>query len=80
MQESFSRLWDGFSTDKFAQRARDDRYKQLKRLGIPCRRFSLAGQVKKYDGLGQPNGSSCTVYYLDYAEVVDGIPGITTYA
>lgn len=65
MQHSFSRLWDGYESDDAAKKARDARYREMKKEGRNVKRFSLANQLKKYDGLGQPNGSSCPVYYIN---------------
>lgn len=48
MDLSFSRLWDGFETDKAALKARN----------------AKSNQLKKYDGFGQPNGGTCNVYYI----------------
>ena len=64
-QESFSKLWDGFQTDKEAKQARDARYRELKKAGYQVRRWVLKDQLKKYDGFGQPNGGVCDVYMLN---------------
>lgn len=63
-QESFSTLWDGYSTAAEAKAARDARYRALKKEGKTVKRSVLTNQLKKYDGLGQPNGGVCDVYYL----------------
>jgi hypothetical protein len=67
-QRGFSRLWDGYSTDKDAMKARNVILKEIKKKGISCFGFTLRNQLKKYDGIGQPNGSSCNVYMIDYDE------------
>jgi len=66
MQESFSRLWDGFNTDKEAKAARDARAKELKTQGYLVYRFRLTNQLKKYSGFGQPDGRLCNCYYVEY--------------
>lgn len=67
MQKSFSRLWDGYATDKEAMQARNEHAKLLKQKGIKIKKFTLRGQCKKYDGLGQYNGGCCPVYFIDYS-------------
>ena len=66
MQRSFSRLWDGYASDKEALLARNREAKMLKQAGARVRCFTLPNQIKKYDGLGQPNGGVCNVYFIDY--------------
>ena len=66
MQKSFSRLWDGFESDKAALQARNREAKNLRQQGENVVCFTLPNQTKKYDGLGQSNGSSCNVYMLQY--------------
>ena len=66
MQRGFSRLWDGYSTDKDAKKARNTLLIEMRKQGIRCFGFTLDNQVKKYDGIGQPNGASCKVYMIDY--------------
>ena len=66
MQISFSRLWDGYTTDKDALKARNERAKGLKGEGYNVNCFTLRNQMKKYDGLGQYNGGVCNVYMLEY--------------
>ena len=66
MQESFSRLWEGYATDKLALQARNRRAKDLRKAGYYVVCFTNANQMKKYDGLGQRNGACCNVYYVDY--------------
>ena len=65
MQLSFSRLWDGFATNKEAIQARNKKAKELKTGGHKVKCFRLKNQIKPYDGLGQPNGACCDVYFLD---------------
>lgn len=68
-QESFSRLWEGYESDKAAKAARDARYWKLKKEGKNPHRSMLKNQLKKYDGFGQPNGGVCDVYYIHYQDV-----------
>lgn len=68
MQHSFSRLWDGFVTDKDAMRARNKLAKGYREQGKRVRCFTLPNQMKKYDGLGQYNGGCCSVYFCDVAD------------
>lgn len=63
-QTAYSRLWDGYASDKEAKEQRDADYKAMKKTGKNVTRFTLRNQVKKYDGLGQPNGASCHVYFI----------------
>lgn len=63
-QQTFSRLWDGYETDAAAKSARDNRWKELRAEGKTAKRSVLKNQLKKYDGLGQPNGGSCDVYMV----------------
>ena len=64
MQESFSRLWEGYETDKAALTARNARLRELRSQGVKCRGFTLTNQLRKYAGLGQPDGRVCNVYYV----------------
>ena len=68
MQHSFSRLWDGFKSDKEAIQARNKMAKEYRKLGRRVICFTIPNQTKPYDGLGQPNGSSCNVYFCDISE------------
>lgn len=63
-QESFSRLWEGYESDKAALQARNARLRDLRKDGRHCRGWVLRNQLKKYDGFGQPNGGICNVYYV----------------
>ena len=65
MQHSFSRLWDGYKTDKEAMQARNKLAKELRRQGKIVRCFTLSNQVKPYDGFGIVNGGTCSVYFLE---------------
>ena len=65
MQESFSRLWEGYKTDKEALQARNEYAKQLRKKGYKVRCFTLPNQLKKYDGFGIENGGICNVYFTD---------------
>ena len=66
MQETFSKLWDGYATNKEALKARNKRAKELKQKGHKVNCCTLPNQMKKYDGILKPNGSVCSVYMLDY--------------
>jgi len=68
MQLGFSRLWDGFTSDKEAMQARNIRAKEIKKLGKRVKCFTIPNQTKPYDGLGQVNGGVCNVYMLDYQD------------
>lgn len=67
MQESFSYLWDNYESDDAAKAARDARYKQLRAAGFAASRSVLRNQVRKYAGLGQPDGRSCNVYLVTWS-------------
>jgi len=69
MNLSFSRLWDGYATDKEALQARNLKAKELKRQGYSVMCWRLPNQLKKYDGLGIVNGGICHVYKIDYVEI-----------
>jgi hypothetical protein len=66
MQIAFSTLWDGYLTNAIAKKARNERAKDLRVKGYKVKCCSLRDQKKPYDGLGQVNGGSCTVYMLEY--------------
>jgi hypothetical protein len=68
MQQSFSRLWDGYESDTAAMKARNRMANELRKKGYAVHCFTLRNQLKKYDGLGQPNGGICNVYMLDRFE------------
>lgn len=63
--KKFSTLWDGYATAKEAKAARDAEYWKARKAGLKARRSVLTGQLKKYDGLGQPNGGVCDVYEVE---------------
>ena len=63
-QETFSRLWDGYTSDKAAKATRDLRYYALREQGLQVTRSVLRNQLKKYDDMGRPNGRTCHVYML----------------
>jgi hypothetical protein len=63
-QQSFSRLWEGYATDKDALKARNEAAKRLRSEGKRVVCSTLRNQLKKYDGFGQPNGGICNVYML----------------
>lgn len=54
-----------YPTNKDALKARNKAAAELRAFGVTVRVWSLAGQMRKYDGLGQPNGTIGTVYYLE---------------
>ena len=64
MDLSFSRLWDGFATDKDALKARNAKLREMRKAGENVKGWTLSNQLKKYDGFGQPNGGTCNVYYI----------------
>jgi len=64
-QLSFSTIWDGFATDASARRARDEKYRELKRQGRRVKRWVLRDQVRQYSSLGVADGRSCNVYKID---------------
>lgn len=68
MQTGFSRLWDGYETDKEAMQARNKRAKELRQAGYIVTCFTLANQLKQYESFGVPDGRSCSVYMLQYQE------------
>jgi len=65
MQKDFSRLLDGYETDKAAMQARNKVAKELKEKGYKVNKWTLRNQIKQYAGLGQPDGRSCNVYMID---------------
>ena len=68
MQRSFSRLWDGFKSDKDALKARNDYAKELRKQGKTVYCFTLRDQLKKYDSFGVENGGVCNCYFTDTRE------------
>ena len=65
IQKSFSTLWDGYATNKDAMKARNAEAKILRaKYSVRC--FTIPNQIKPYDGLGQINGGTCNVYFLEY--------------
>ena len=42
--------------------ARNKAVKEYRAQGVKCSCFTLPNQLKKYDGIGQPNGGVCSVY------------------
>jgi len=61
---SFSRLWDGYTTDAEAKSARNCKLRSLRLEGKMVRGWCLRNQIKKYNGFGQPNGDSCHIYKI----------------
>lgn len=51
--------------NKTALQARNAFAKEMKAKGFKTRAWSLPGQIRKYAGLGEPDGTSGTVYFLD---------------
>lgn len=64
-QISFSTIWSEITTAQEAKETRDAAYKHLLSLGYTARRFVLKGQVRKWAGLGIPDGRMCDVYMID---------------
>ena len=64
-QLSFSTIRTGFKTAEEAKAARDAAYKHLRSLGHTARRSVLRGQLRKWAGLGIPDGRICDVYMID---------------
>lgn len=48
--------------EKGAMKARNARLKELRIQGVEVKGMSLPNQLRKYSGLGQPDGSIGTVY------------------
>lgn len=53
-----------YSTNKDAMLARNKLASEMKKQGFKISKHSLTGQLRKYSGLGQPDGTIGTVYYL----------------
>ena len=64
-QKGFSTLWDGYATSDEAKKARDEEARRLRKEGFKVRRWVLRNQLRKYSGLGQPDGRSCNVFMID---------------
>jgi len=64
-QISFSTIWSGITTAAEAKQTRDEAAKHLKSLGYTARRSVLKGQLRKWAGLGIPDGRVCDVYEID---------------
>lgn len=73
MQLSFSTTWTGHTTDAEAKAARDAKYRELKKDPnvLKVRRSVLKNQLRKWAGLGQPDGRVCDVYMIDYTTKED---------
>jgi hypothetical protein len=54
-----------YQTDKDAMLKRNELAKELKAKGYRVVKRSLKGQTRKYSSLGNPDGTTGTVYYLD---------------
>lgn len=57
---------DAEQAHKLALKARNARMRDLRLSGVKCRGWSLAGQLRPYAGLGQPDGRVRTVYYVSF--------------
>ena len=66
MQKSFSRLWEGYKTDKEALKARNDEVKTLRAMGNRVTSFTLRNQQKL---VNDECVGVCTVYFLDCHDV-----------
>jgi hypothetical protein len=55
-----------YQSQKDAMKARNERLKELKNKGENVYGFSMPGQLHKYSGLGQPDGSVGTVYGIEF--------------
>jgi hypothetical protein len=75
-QVSYSTLWDGFETSGAAKLARDAHYRTLREQGVKARRFFLKNQLRQYAGLGQPDGRSCDVYFVEFDAVAAADVGL----
>ena len=64
-QISFSTTRSGLGTAQEAKVVRDTAYKHLLSLGYTARRSVLKGQLRKWAGLGIPDGRVCDVYEID---------------
>lgn len=53
-----------YKTNEEAKKARDARWKELKRDGIKAKRSVLKGQLKQYWGFGDPCGITADCYEL----------------
>ena len=54
-----------FSNNEAARAARDNRARELKKLGYKVRRWTLANQLRQYWSFGVACGGWCNVYYLE---------------
>ena len=54
-----------YQTNKEAYLARNTEARRLKALGYKVKLRSLPGQMRKYSGLGQPDGRIGTVYKIE---------------
>jgi len=68
MTQTFSRLWDNYSTDKDALKARNREAKRLREQGFYVDCFTMRNQLKPYSSYGVADGRSCTVYCLQYQD------------
>lgn len=63
-QISFSTIWSELTTDEDAKEVRQNAYNRLRELGYTARRSVLKNQLRKWSGLGIPDGRSCNVYMI----------------
>jgi len=61
-QERFSRLWQGYETNKGAMLARNKRFKELKAKGCRVTKWTLPNQLRKHCGSDEPENQTCSVY------------------
>lgn len=76
-QESYSRLWDGYETDKAAMQARNLRARELRANGHVVHCWTLPNQTRPYSGLGQPDGRSCQVYMINCEWTAEEVASLT---
>lgn len=72
-QQSYSVAWNGFPNSLVAKANRDEGAKHLATRAIHglvrnVKRSSLPSQTRKYWGLMDPCGITCTVYYVEWEE------------
>jgi muconolactone delta-isomerase len=58
-----------YATNADALAARNQFAKNMKAQGLKVRAWSLPGQTRKYSSLGNPDGTTGTVYYCDVFNV-----------
>ncbi|KKK48005.1 hypothetical protein LCGC14_3149450 [marine sediment metagenome] len=63
--ENFSVIWEGYTTDADAKKARDARWRELKAQGIHATRTILPNQLRKWASFGVWDGRTCNVYSIN---------------